>query len=391
MISPLSPGVAATFHAPIVEAHRWLAETARPEGLALLNLSQAAPVEPPPLPLRQAMAAAVMEDPGAHLYGPDLGLPELREALAARTARLYGGTIAAEQVAITAGCNHAFTLVAATLAGPGDEVILPVPWYFNHKMWLDTAGARAVPLPTGDTLVPDPQAARALITPRTRAIVLVTPNNPAGAEYPAEVLRDFLDLARRHGIALIVDETYRDFHARPGAPHDLFSGGWDDTLIHLYSFSKAYRLTGHRVGAILASPSRLVEVEKVMDSTVICAPQLGQRAALWGLRNLDQWLADERDEILARRAAVTAGFAELEGWRLKGAGAYFAYVEHPFALDAEELTRRLLARAAILPLPATMFLPRADASGPRHLRLAFANADAAGLATLFERLAAFRP
>jgi aspartate/methionine/tyrosine aminotransferase len=78
---------------------------------------------------------------------------------------------------------------------------------------------------------------------------------------------------------------------------------WDDTLIHLYSFSKAYRLTGHRVGAMVASEARLAEVEKFLDTVAICPPQVGQIAALWGMRNLGQWLAGERDEILARRAA----------------------------------------------------------------------------------------
>ncbi|MBN8211258.1 aminotransferase class I/II-fold pyridoxal phosphate-dependent enzyme, partial [Bacillus sp. NTK071] len=85
---------------------------------------------------------------------------------------------------------------------------------------------------------------------RTKAITLVSPNNPGGVEYPPELLAAFADLARRHGIALIVDETYRDFHTQDGPPHGLFADpDWDDTFIHLYSFSKAYRLTGHRVGA----------------------------------------------------------------------------------------------------------------------------------------------
>ena len=105
---------------------------------------------------------------------------------------------------------------------PGDEVLLPVPWYFNHAMWLSLSGIEAVPLPTGADLLPDPDQAAALITPRTRAIALVTPNNPGGVEYPPALLEAFAALAARHKIALIVDETYRDFHTRDGAPHTLF-------------------------------------------------------------------------------------------------------------------------------------------------------------------------
>jgi aspartate/methionine/tyrosine aminotransferase len=280
----------------------------------------------------------------------------------------------------------------ATLAGPGDEVILPTPWYFNHKMWLDMASVATVPLDTGDGLIPDAKACAALITPRTRAIVLVSPNNPGGVEYPAETLAAFRDLARAHGLALVVDETYRDFDARSGRPHDLFTDpDWDGTLIQLYSFSKAYRLTGHRVGAICASESRLAEVEKFLDTVAICPGQLGQIGALWGMRNLSQWLAGERDEILARRRAMTGGFAALEGWRLLGCGAYFAYVEHPFDMGSEALCKRLVEDCAILMLPGTMFQSEGSAAGQRQIRIAFANADAAGIAEMFQRLSAFRP
>jgi len=319
-----------------------------------------------------------------------LGLPALREEVAAAWSLAYGGAILPWQVAITAGCNQAFAAAVATLAGAGDEVILPTPWYFNHKMWLDMSGIRAVPLPPGPGLVPQASDARAAITDRTRAIVLVTPNNPGGVEYPAATLADFMALAREFGLALIVDETYRDFHAQSGAPHQLFTGDWDDTLIQLYSFSKAYRLTGHRVGAMIASPARLAEVEKFLDSVTICPPQPGQHAALWGMRNLAQWLAGERAEILARRAAIAAGFAGFAGWELLGCGAYFAYARHPFGLPSDQLAQRLVAEAGVLLLPGTMFTPDGDPGGRRELRIAFANIDTVGIAELFRRLAGFR-
>ena len=390
--SPLAPAMAATVAPPVMEARRWLAETLLPAGTPLINVSQAAPVDPPPEALRRALADAILNDPTVHLYGPVLGQPELRAALAERTAAMYGGQVADDQVAITQGCNQAFAAVLATLAGAGDAVILPTPWYFNHKMWLDMAGVATQALPTGPGLLPDPKAAAALIGPATRAIVLVTPNNPGGAEYPPDLIAAFRDLARSRGIALILDETYRDFHSRPGPPHGLFSDpDWDDTVISLYSFSKAYRLTGHRVGAILASPGRLGQVEKFLDTVAICPAQPGQRAALWGMAHLDQWLSGERDEILARRAAMEAGFAALPGWDLLGCGAYFAYAGHPFDMPSDQVARHLLARAGILMLPGTMFTPVEDPSGARAVRIAFANIDRAGIAELFRRLAAHTP
>ena len=373
-----------------MEARRWLEGVTFPPDRPLINVSQAAPVDPPPEGMRQAIAEAALKDASAHLYGPVLGLPDLRSELAAKTSRIYGGTIREGQVAITAGCNQAFCAITATLAAPGDEVILPTPWYFNHKMWLDMSVVQAVPLPCGAGLLPDPDQAKALITPATRAIVLVSPNNPCGVEYPATLLRAFYDLAKAHGIALIVDETYRDFHAAPDAPHDLFSDpDWDSTLIQLYSFSKAYRLTGHRVGAALTSPARLAQVEKFLDTVTICPNQLGQRAALWGMRNLDQWLAGERDEILARRTAMETG--TLPGWDLLGCGAYFGYFRHPFELPSDELALKLVRDAGILALPGTMFRPASDPAGGREMRIAFANIDSQGIADLFARLRGFAP
>ena len=291
----LNPRMAATEPPPVMEARRWIAGRSFPPERPLLNLSQAAPVEPPPEPLRQAMAEAVLVDPQAHLYGPVLGLGELREEVAARWSSAYGGEIAAAQVAITSGCNEAFAAAVTTLAGAGDEVLLPTPWYFNHKMWLDMSGAKAVPLPTGPDLLPDPAVAEALVGPRTKAIVLVTPNNPAGVEYPADLVRAFLELARAHGLALLVDETYRDFDSRPLPPHDLFADpDWAESFIHLYSFSKAYRLTGHRVGAMIASEARLAEVEKFLDTVTICPAQVGQIGAVWGVLIGLTALASER-------------------------------------------------------------------------------------------------
>ena len=380
---------AATFAPPIVKAQSWVKGVIFPADRPLINVSQAAPVEPPPTALRQVMADVALNNDDVHLYGPVLGMPELRAELANQCSTRYGGDIHPDQVAITSGCNQAFAATLMALTTQGDEVILPTPWYFNHKMWLDMIGVSAVPLKTDPDLLPDPEKAAALITSRTRAIALVTPNNPSGVEYPASLVQAFYDLAKSRGIKLLIDETYRDFDIRNGAPHELFKDpDWHQTLIHLYSFSKAYRLTGHRVGAVVSSRDLLGEVEKFLDTVTICPNQIGQHAALWGMQHLGDWLAGERTEILDRRAAIKQGFPALakKGWNLMGLGAYFAYVEHPFDIGSDEVARRLVSEASILLLPATMFMPSSDTSGTRQLRIAFANLDRSGIGTLFDRL-----
>lgn len=392
MTAPINPNLARVFAPPVMEARRWLAETEFPADRPLLNLSQAAPVDPPPDALCKALAEALGRAE-THLYGPVLGDPALRERIAADWSALYGGAIGPGQVGVTAGCNQAFCTAVSTVCAPGDAVMVPVPWYFNHRMWLDMAGIDTVPLACGPHMVPDPAAAAAALTPATRAILLISPNNPTGVTYPPEVMEGFFDLCHSHGLALIVDETYRDFCPDPGPPHGLFArADWPEVLIHLYSFSKVFRLTGYRTGALICDTGRLVEAEKMLDTVTICPPRLGQIGALYGLEHLAQWVAGERAEILARRAALVQRFAEgLPGWRVRGSGAYFAWVEPPFDIASDVLARRLVAEQSVLVLPGTMFTPAGDPAGQRALRIAFANADAEGLAELMRRLAAFAP
>ena len=228
----------------------------------LLDLAQAVPAYPPADALTAHLASAVRQ-PEMARYTPIVGRDDLRSALADALSDAYRGRVTRDHVAITAGCNQAFCLALMALAGPGDETILAAPSYFNYQMWLEMLGISPVYLPFRPERggVPDPADAAARITPRTRAIVLVTPNNPTGAIYPPEAIEGFHRLAREAGLALVLDETYRDFLPGDGPPHGLFARpDWDETLVHLYSFSKVYSLTGYRVGALAAGGGLLAEV-----------------------------------------------------------------------------------------------------------------------------------
>ena len=384
----LNPHLARTFEPPIAEARAWVDGRDFAGEAPLLDLAQAVPSYPPPASLRAHLAARADLFETAQ-YTPITGLPALRDALAAHMSDFYGGRIAPDQVMISAGCNQAFCLAMMALAASGNEVILPVPYYFNHQMWLDMSGVRAVHLPfrADRAGVPDPDEAARLITPKTRALVLVTPNNPTGAVYPPEVIAAFYDLCRRHRIALVLDETYKDFLDPAVARHGLFSDPhWPDTLVQLYSFSKVFSLTGYRVGSLIGGLAVMAAVTKVMDTVSICAPHIGQAAALHGLAHAWDWVAAKRAELAERRAALSALFAANDlGYELISAGAYFAYVRHPFSgTPGRAVAERLAAEHNLLCLPGAFFGPGQDAC----LRLAYANMPATEMAAVGDRLRA---
>ncbi len=378
--------------APIKAAQSWVEEYATSSGKQFIDVSQAAPSDPPPLVLRKAMAEFILKEPAAHRYGAILGMPRLREALAKHCSKVYGSDTSSDNIAITSGCNEAFCATLSTLANEQDEVILVAPWYFNHKMWLDIMGVITRPLICGRNMFPDPLEAEKLISKKTKAICLVSPNNPVGLEYPDKLLNIFLDLANSYGIALVIDETYKDFHSNPNEPHTLCkSKSAEDTLTQLFSFSKSFHLTGHRVGAIKTSPTRLLEIEKFLDTVTICPSQVGQYGAYWGLENLSNWLDEQRNEIQKRKLYLETNFNALEnlGWKIIGSGAYFAYVEHPLSFSSEILSQTLVKKAGILCLPGTMFSPAEMKLADHQLRFAFANICSDKIKIFLQRLYKF--
>jgi aspartate/methionine/tyrosine aminotransferase len=385
----LNPNVLATAEPPIPEAMSWLKEAGVTAQRPLLNLAQAVPSYPPAESLRDAMAQAAQREETA-FYTPILGIEPLRECFSETLARDYAGDVTPQDVAISAGGNHAFCMAVMALAGPGDEIIVPQPCYFNHEMWCMMQGIRVVPLPchTGpEGLLPDPEEAARLIGPRTRAILLVSPNNPTGTVYGPDVIQAFFDLTHRHEIALLIDETYRDFLPDAPPPHRLFSDPrWRDGFVHLYSFSKAYSLTGYRVGALTAGPRIMDAIGKIADTVTICPSHIGQLAALYGLENLGDWKRTRRDEMINRVTALDLAFANNPGgYRLRSRGAFFAYIEHPFpGRPAADVARMLVRDQAIFMLPGSIFGIGQDC----YLRAAFANVDETGIRAISDRLMA---
>lgn len=354
---------------PIAEAHAWLAH--RTSQRPLLDLSQAAPSYPT-APVIAARIAEVADDPDGGRYAPPPGLPELNAAFAAELGRDYRAELRADQILPTSGCNQAFCVTTSALTEPGDEIILPVPYYFNHDMWLRLDGVVPRYLHSGPDLVPDPQRAAALINERTRAIVLVTPGNPTGVTIPPATIRAFAELARANDLALIVDETYRNFRATDEPPHDLFTDGdWTDTVISLHSFSKDLAIPGYRVGAVVAGPELIYEIMKLVDCVQISAPRISQEAALVGLQQAREWRSAQADRIATALDRFRQVMAERPGgFELVTAGAFFGWCRHPFDdLPTAEVIKRLVLDHDVLAIPGTAFTPEDES----WVRFSYAN------------------
>ncbi len=383
----LNSFVASVASPPIPEARGW---GERYDGRLgpVIDLTQAVPGYPPHPDLVRRLGDAATE-PERYGYGAITGDLALRTAYAAEVSGLYGADVGPDDVAITTGANMASFAVTMLLARPGDAIMLPVPWYFNHQMNAGLLGIDVVGLPCRPeaAFVPDPAEAERLLDGRVRAILLVTPNNPTGAVYPPEIVARFADLCRRRGLTLVLDETYRDFRpASLARPHELLAGAWRDSVIQLYSFSKSYCVPGFRAGAVVADRGLMPELTKVLDCLQICAPRVGQAGLAWGIESLDAWREGNRAVMNRRGDACRDAFSGLPGWRIDAQGAYFAYVRHPFgAASSWQVAEALAAERGLVTLPGAAFGPGQDG----HLRLAFANVDEGAIGDVAMRLRGF--
>jgi aspartate/methionine/tyrosine aminotransferase len=265
---------------------------------------------PPPAAIDAAREAAGLM--ASQRYGPVEGSPELVAALGRKLREENGLDLDGSRVLVTAGSNMAFLSVVQAITSTGDEIVLPSPFYFNHDMAVRIAGCVPVIVPTDDEYQIDPEALARAITPRTRAIVTVSPNNPAGAVYPAEALRAVNELCAARGLLHISDEAYEYFtwdDSRHFSPASLPGAGAH--TISLYSLSKAYGFAGWRIGYMVIPEALNEAVYKVQDTVLICPTLVAQAAALACVQEGRAWTARFLDPLRAVRREVLDLFTSI--------------------------------------------------------------------------------
>ena len=397
-MSGWAPNVAGRYADPVHTAHReslrltavqapvipivgrWIAETP-----GTISLGQGVVSYGPP-PEAVEAARRFGGATGDHRYGPVEGLPALVDLLEAKLASENGIQVRpASRVLVTAGGNQAFMNAVLAVTDPGDEIILPAPYYFNHEMAIVMAGARAVAVPTDDQYQLDVPAIAAAITSRTRAVVTVSPNNPTGAVYSSAALSEINALCKARGVFHVHDEAYEYFtygSARHFSPGSL--EGAATHTISLYSLSKAYGMASWRIGYMVIPEALSDAVNKIQDTLLICPPAVSQQAALAALLVGRGHAAPHVEELDATRRLI---FDILQADDVPcdvpaAEGAFYYLLRAHSRLNSMTLTERLIRDHRVAVIPGSAFADAAASS----IRISYGALDADSIAEGVGRL-----
>jgi aminotransferase len=338
-----------------------------------INLAQGFPDFPAPQLLKDAACRAIRDD--VNQYAITWGAPRLRDALVRKYKRCYGMEVDGErEVTITCGATEAMAAVMLAVVDPGDEVIVPEPFYENYGPDAVLSEARPVFL----TLDPpdyrlDPARLRSLVTPRTRAIVLNTPNNPTGRVFDAEELAAIADVCREHDVLAITDEIYE---------HILYEGrhvplatlpDMRGRTVTVSGLSKTFSVTGWRVGTIVAPAPLTVAIRKVHDFLTVGAPAPLQEACAVGLDELGVAYYDGMVADYRQRRDVMVPALQQAGFACRAPqGAYYVLADFSALSDEDDIrfAKRLTRECGVASVPGSSFFSDPE-RGRSLVRFAF--------------------
>ncbi len=352
-----------------------------------IDLGQGLPGHVPPMSVIKALTERISH-PLTHRYTSDQGHLELREELALYLRQYSGVDVDPQkEITITAGGNQAFAGTVLTLIEAGDNVVMPSPYYFNSVMAIKLAGGTVTEVPVGPDFIPNPLDIEAAINDHTKAILLVSPNNPTGAVYDSHVVDKIVDICLEKDIFLISDEAYSRLvfddsqHYSPRRRKDAC-----ENIITIGSFSKDFGISGWRVGYVLGQSEFMEEFLKVQDTISICAPTASQLIALEALKSDMNWVEEE-----IRRLSLLREFAYLRAKEIDALevtetkGTFYLFPKVVGCTDSREMVLDLLQSTEVLVLPGSVF---GDA-GEGYIRISIGPLTADAVDEAFNRLAGF--
>jgi aspartate aminotransferase len=312
-------------------------------------------VEPPPAVLDALRRVVAGNRPGSHGYMPNPGYPAVREAVANKLQRETGLSFTAEDIFMTVGSAGACNVILKSILDPGDEVIVLMPFFPEYQFYIANHGGRMVPVETDATFLPDVERIAAAITPRTRAILLNTPNNPTGRVYPESVLRDLDAMLKRAGqpITVISDEPYKSFVYDGGRQPEVASFIANTVICN--SWSKSLGLPGERIGYLALSP-QLEDAALLRGACAFCNRTLGfiNAPAIWQWVMLESLDATIDAAIYEHKRNVLCDALEAIGYEVRRPeGAFYIFLKTPIPDDIA--FTKLLAEQGVLAVPGTGF------------------------------------
>lgn len=342
------------------------------EGVAVARMEIGRPDFDTPAHIKEAAKQAL--DGGHVHYAPNRGIEPLREAIARKLERENGIAVdPATGVVVTVGCKEAIALTLLAYFEPGDEVIVPDPLWDTYEHGVRFVGATpvAMPLKAAKGFAPDPEELDNLITPSTKAIVLVSPSNPTGAVWGREILSELANLAVKHDLLVIADEIYEKLLYGEAQHHSIATlPGMAERTITINGFSKAYAMDGWRLG-YAAGPEELISpLVKVHQYTTNCVPTFLQYGAIAAYDGPQDAVEEMRLEFDRRRRMLVSRLRGMPGVDVdEPRGAFYVFPRlPPSAGTGMELAFKLLEEAQVAAVPGDVF----GAAGSGHVRLSYA-------------------
>lgn len=337
-------------------------------GRDAINFGIGEPDFQPPDFVIEAFARAMRE--GHNNYGPSSGLPALREAIAAKE-RDRLASVDAAQVVVTAGSTSGLYATLASYIDPGDEVLIPNPGFVLYRPHTFLVGGVPVPYPLRKEFNYRPRVddLRALVTDRTKAIIVNSPSNPTGACLRPKDVDYIVEFAREHNLLLISDEAYDTITF--DRPHASFLGKYENT-VYLNTFSKTYAMTGWRIGYIVTGTPELADPIKRMNyHMVACPPTPTQYACLAALEGPQDFVQGMVQTFKERRDLVVKLIKDIPGLDIvKPEGAFYAFAHYPHDIDCKELAMRIL-KAGVVVTPGDAF----GSLGAKHIRMSYSTSE----------------
>ena len=323
-------------------------------GASVVDFGAGEPDFPTPDNIKKAAIEALNQN--FTKYTPTSGIPELKQAIIERHTKDFGSAYSAEECLVTVGGKRAiFEAVAATI-NHGDEVILPVPYWVSFLDIINYAGGRAVLLQTREEegFEVRAEAVEKLITPKTKMIIVNSPNNPTGAVVPPEEMEKLLALAVRRNVLLMSDECYCQFLYDGRKPFSLGGAGKNEKLIIVGSLSKTYAMTGWRVGFALGSPELLRSMLKLQSHSTSNPTSFAQKGGVEALRGPQDSVQKMLAKYQSRRDLIVSGLRAIPGIKCNmPAGAFYvypnvgAYLKKDGISDVDALVEKLLEEAHV--------------------------------------------